>query len=94
MIDITENDIRIRTLNENDFPLLLKWLSDERVLEFYEGRDKKYTLEDIKKHFSEKWEDEVFRVIIEYKGTPIGYGQIYKMYDDYMMIIIIQEVMK
>lgn len=82
MIDITDKDIRIRTLNENDFPLLLKWLSDERVLEFYEGRDKKYTLEEIKKHFSEKWEDEVFRVIIEYKGTPIGYGQIYKMYDE------------
>ena len=51
MIDITDKDIRIRTLNENDFPLLLKWLSDERVLEFYEGRDKKYTLEEIKKHF-------------------------------------------
>ena len=46
MIDITDKDIRIRTLNENDFPLLLKWLSDERVLEFYEGRDKKYTLEE------------------------------------------------
>ena len=44
MIDITDKDIRIRTLNENDFPLLLKWLSDERVLEFYEGRDKKYKL--------------------------------------------------
>ena len=43
MIDITDKDIRIRTLNENGFPLLLKWLSDERVLKFYEGRDKKYT---------------------------------------------------
>ncbi len=82
MIDIINDDIRIRTLNDNDFPLLLKWLTDESVLEFYEGRDKKYTLEDIKKHFSEKWEDEVFRVIIEYQGKPIGYGQIYKMYDE------------
>lgn len=82
MIDIINDDIRIRTLNDNDFPLLLKWLTDERVLEFYEGRDKKYTLEEIKKHFSEKWEDEVFRVIFEYQGKPIGYGQIYKMYDE------------
>lgn len=82
MIDIVNGDIRIRTLTENDFALLLKWLSDERVLEFYEGRDKKYTLEEIKKHFSEKWEDEVFRVIIEYQNKPIGYGQIYKMYDE------------
>jgi len=82
MIDIINEDIRIRTLNDNDYPFLLKWLTDERVLEFYEGRDKKYTLEAIKKHFSEEWEDEVFRVIIEYQGKPIGYGQIYKMYDE------------
>lgn len=82
MIDISKEDLRIRTLTEDDFVLLLKWLTDERVLEFYEGRDKKYTLEEIKKHFSEKWQDEVFRVIIEYQGMPIGYGQIYKMYDE------------
>ena len=81
MIDINKDDIRIRSLTEEDFPLLLKWLTDERVLEFYEGRDKKYTLDEIKKHFSEEWEDEVLRVIIEYQGMPIGYGQIYKMYD-------------
>ena len=82
MIDIKNEDVRVRTLTENDFALLLKWLTDERVLEFYEGRDKKYTLEEIKKHFSEKWEDELFRVIIEYQGMPIGYGQIYKLYDE------------
>ena len=81
-MDIEKDNVRIRTLNENDFSLLLKWLSDERVLEFYGGRDKKYTYEEIKKHFSEEWEDEVIRVIIEYQGTPIGYGQIYKMYDE------------
>ena len=82
MIDVTNGDIRVRSLNKDDFPLLLKWLSDERVLEFYEGRDKKYTLNDIEKDFTEKWEDEVFRVIIFYHGKPIGYGQIYKMYDE------------
>ena len=46
MIDIKNENIRVRTLNDNDFPLMLKWLTDERVLEFYGGRDKKYTLED------------------------------------------------
>ena len=45
MIDIKNENIRVRTLNDNDFPLMLKWLTDERVLEFYGGRDKKYTLE-------------------------------------------------
>ena len=82
MINIKKDDIRIRTLTEKDFPLLFKWLTDERVLEFYGGRDKKYTLEEIKKHFSEEWEEEVFRVIMEYQDKPIGYGQIYKMYDE------------
>ena len=82
MIDIKKDDIRIRSLTDEDFSLLLKWLTDDRVLEFYEGRDKKYTLEQIKDHFSEEWEDEIFRVIIEYQDKPIGYGQIYKMYDE------------
>lgn len=79
---IEDNNIRIRTLTENDFPILYKWLTDERVLKYYEGRDKKYTLETIKEHFSEPWKDEVIRVIIEYQDKAIGYGQIYKMYDE------------
>lgn len=82
MIDIIDGDIRIRSLNNNDFTLLLKWLTDDRVLEFYGGRDKKYTLESIKDHYSKEWEDEVLRVIIEYQGIAVGYGQVYKMYDE------------
>ena len=85
MIDIKNEDIRIRTLSNDDFKLMLKWLTDERVLEFYGGRDKKYTLKSIKEHYTEKWKDEIFRVIIEYNNVPIGYGQIYKMYDELYM---------
>lgn len=77
-----KNDIKIRALTEEDFPFLLKWLTDERVLKYYEGRDVKFTPETIKDHFTEPWKDEVIRVIIEYQGKPIGYGQIYKMYDE------------
>ena len=81
-MNIIEDKIRIRDLNENDFPYLYKWLTDERVLEFYGGRDKKYTIETVKEHYTETWKEEVIRVIIEYQGKPIGYGQIYKMYDE------------
>lgn len=81
-MDIISDNLRIRTLSSKDFPLLLKWLSDDRVLKFYEGRDKKYNLETIKEHFTEAWQDEVLRVIIEYQDKPIGYGQVYKMYDE------------
>ena len=81
-MDIVQNELRIRTLTNDDFLLMLKWLTDDRVLEFYGGRDKHYTLDSITEHYSKPWEDEVFRVIIEYEGNPIGYGQIYKMYDE------------
>ena len=82
MKDIKNENIRIRTLRENDFTIMFKWLTDERILEFYGGRDKKYTMESLKEHYTEEWEDEVIRVIIEYNNNPIGYGQIYKMYDE------------
>ncbi|MDE6292060.1 MAG: AAC(6')-Ie family aminoglycoside N-acetyltransferase, partial [Bacilli bacterium] len=81
-MDLVDNDLRIRDLSESDFPYLYKWLNDERVLKFYGGRDKLYTMDMIKEHFTEDWEDEVIRVIIEYQNIPIGYGQIYKMYDE------------
>ena len=48
-MDIVQDRLRIRKLKNDDFPLMLKWLTDERVLEFYGGRDKKYTLESLKK---------------------------------------------
>ena len=46
-MEIVQDKIRIRTLTNDDFPLMLKWLTDDRVLEFYGGRDKKYTLESL-----------------------------------------------
>lgn len=82
MVDIVQENIRVRTLTDNDMTILHKWLTDDRILEFYGGRDKKYSLEDIKKKYTESWKDEVIRVIIEYNDIPIGYGQIYKMYDE------------
>ena len=78
----TDGFVGVRFLKDDDFPLMLKWLTDDRVLEFYGGRDKKYTLETLKKHYTEPWKDEVFRVIISCQNRPVGYGQIYKMYDE------------
>jgi len=50
--------------------------------EYYDGRDKKYTAETIKEHYAENQENEVIRVIIEYDNIPIGYGQMYQLYDE------------
>jgi aminoglycoside 2''-phosphotransferase len=82
MISIEKDNIRIRELTECDFPLMLKWLTNESVLEFYSGRDKKYTIDSIKEHYSKKLKDEIIRVIIEFNNVPIGYGQIFKLYDN------------
>lgn len=73
-MNIVENEICIRTLIDDDFPLMLKWLTDERVLEFMVV-EIKYTLESLKTLYRAlgRWS---FRVIIEYNNVPIGYGQI------------------
>ena len=42
MLDIVQDKIRIRTMASDDAAVLLKWMTDMRVLEFYEGRDKRY----------------------------------------------------
>ena len=62
-----------------DAPVLLKWMTDMCVLEFYEGRDKRYTEELIQEDFFEEDDEFVMKVILEYDRKPIGYGQIYEL---------------
>ncbi|MDE6031792.1 MAG: acetyltransferase [Oscillospiraceae bacterium] len=81
-MDITNGDIRIRSMADDDLPLMLKWLTDSRVLEFYDGRDTHYNLETLRSDYSEVMDTVYYRVILEYKGNAIGYGQIYKLYDE------------
>lgn len=71
--------VSFRLMNEDDLILMCKWLTDNRVLEFYEGRDKKYTQKEIWEHYTEQWTDEIYRVIIECDAIPIGYAQIYRV---------------
>ncbi len=81
-IDITNGDIRIRSMTDEDLPLMLKWLTDDRVLEFYAGRDIQYTPEILRQHYSEVWDTVYYKVIFEYEGGAVGYGQIYKLYGE------------
>lgn len=75
---IEEGDLLIRPFAKDDLPLMLKWLTDDRVLEYYEGRDVRFTMDTLSAHFLEEI-PEGFRVIIEHAGTPIGYGQAYRL---------------
>lgn len=42
-------------MSEDDLVLMLKWLTDDRVLEFYDGRDKRHTQKTIREHYTEQW---------------------------------------
>jgi len=66
----------VRTITLEDHLLLVKWLSDPIILEFYEGRDNPFNEEKILKKFYNR-NDETFRCIVEYEGIPIGYIQYY-----------------
>lgn len=70
--------LKVRILEEKDQVLLVKWLSDPVVLEFYEGRDNAFDLEKVQKEFY-KEEKDLIRGIIEFDGNDIGYIQYYPL---------------
>ena len=71
--------VSFRLMNDkDDLRFMLKWLTDERVLEFYDGRDSKFTAETIREKYTEE-EDDFYRMIIEYDSIPIGYSQMYRV---------------
>ena len=76
---IKENNILIRNLEEQDKTLLLKWLTDKRVLNFWEGKSAIFDLKRITEDFYTDEYKEITRAIIEYKNKPIGYCQFYKL---------------
>jgi aminoglycoside 6'-N-acetyltransferase len=78
---IRDGDLTIRCMLDEaaDYAVMAKWLSDPRVLEFYEGRDNAFTLERI----MEKYSPRVLRFegvtpcLLMLAGAPIGYIQYY-----------------
>ncbi|QOK29028.1 acetyltransferase [Cytobacillus oceanisediminis] len=79
---ILKNDLLIRLMNDNDFEVMVKWLNDRSVLEFYEEPPsnidmviKKYGPRVEGKHY-------VIPCIVEYKNEPVGYIQYYELQED------------
>lgn len=81
MIIFSQQALTIRALEDEDAHLLVKWLSDPVVLEFYEGRDHPLNEELVRESFYED-NDEVNRCIIQYNGVNIGYIQFYVIDDE------------
>ncbi|MDE5413440.1 GNAT family N-acetyltransferase [Alkalihalobacterium chitinilyticum] len=66
---------------ESDYKLLFKWLNDEVVQEFYEGKSVKHTLEQIHDEYRSRaiGENYVQSCIIVYGEIAIGYLQYYHL---------------
>ena len=78
-----QDDINLRLMrdSEADYRLLARWLSDERVLEFYRGRDKPLSLEEAQARYGPRvrGDSPVKPCIIEYCARPLGYLQFYAL---------------
>ena len=76
-IALREGPVALRPLKAEDASLLLRWLTDPAVLEWYEGRGRPFTPQMVQEHFYK--EDGLSRCIILYEGSPAGYVQVYPL---------------
>jgi aminoglycoside 6'-N-acetyltransferase len=71
--------VSIRPLRDtlDDYELLLRWLTNPQVLEWYEGRDQVFTLERLQREWAPAAQiaEHVWPCIAEYGGRPVGYIQ-------------------
>jgi aminoglycoside 6'-N-acetyltransferase len=74
-------DVIIRKMRDeaSDYRLMAKWLTDDRVLEFYEGRDQPHSYETVVKKYRPRvvGESPVQPCILVYKRREAGYLQYY-----------------
>jgi aminoglycoside 6'-N-acetyltransferase len=78
-MNIEYDKIMIRHMQDEmcDYQLMAKWLSDEKILEFYEGRDNPFDLEKIIESYKPmiRGDDPVVPCLFYYQNIPIGYLQ-------------------
>ena len=78
---VQSEDIAIRRMRDDthDYLWMSGWLTDERVLEFYEGRDNPHNLAKVVEKFGPRarGQDSTVPCIMLHDGVPIGYIQYY-----------------
>lgn len=79
---IQKDELLIRQMHATDFELMVKWLNDENVLEFYE--EPPTDLDRVIKKYGPRVEGKhyVTPCIVEHKEQPIGYIQYYEIQED------------
>ena len=82
---VQDGDLSIRRMRDDlhDYRLMSGWLTDERGLKFYEGRDNPYDIARVRRKYGPRarGEDPVVPCILVYSGSPIGYLQYYPVLD-------------
>ena len=80
---VASDDIAIRHMrdDDDDYLLMSRWLSDERVLEFYEGRDNPHDLAKVRLKYGPRarGQGDPVPCMLVYRGTPVGYIQYYSI---------------
>lgn len=73
-----KSNVTIRAMREKDYSFMVKWLNNDRVIEYYGPR---LTLEQVIAKYGPRLNGELYvkPCIVEYKDEPIGYMQYYKM---------------
>lgn len=83
---IQSGDLTLRLMrdDEDDYATMARWLTDPRVLEFYEGRDNPFPIERVRQEYSPRVmaNDGVTPCLFELDGAPVGYAQFYPIDED------------
>ncbi len=76
-----DGPVSLRPLEQEDASTLLRWLTDPRNLEYWEGPHEVFTPERIQEDFyTEEWNGSA--CIVCYNGQDIGYVQTYQLDDE------------
>lgn len=79
---IEYKDIKLVELSNSHKMLLLSWLTDSRVLDFWEGEKEVFDLARIESDFYSVEVFDITRAIIKFNGQEIGYIQMYTLTDE------------
>jgi aminoglycoside 6'-N-acetyltransferase len=76
---LEKDEISIRLMQDDihDYQLMAKWLTDDKVLKYYEGRDNPFPLDRTIESYQPivRGNDPAIPCLFYYKNTPIGYLQ-------------------
>lgn len=80
-----DGDVSLRLLRDGceDYAVMARWLSDERVLEWYHGRDDPHDAATVAARYgpAARGEEAMRPHLVERGGRPVGYIQCYPLGD-------------